>query len=608
MNESSLSAIPSLLAIRPSPFVLLPIMTSPEIALPQPFDPHWTEIAFATSRGRDALGIETLSESLLADMLPGINNQTLRARYYSFWAWALRDFIKDKNARHTQQGFYEWMRSREDMLIFAYLSHGCAGGAAGTCRGREIWQNGKRDVYPLTWRSMKSTRGGAYALYYRGPLAEMNIILPEGEDRRHDALAKPMGVELADAYAEAVAGTLYVRKYLQATQVTREIIEDFTENGCFCQVSRHERERKALIHVFFRFDTPDANAVRRLASLSLFLDIIHQSQGQPLAQDEFRDVFYFWSYSASHPYRPEGNLLEAAQRWRIFQLRQWFVLAIEAPWAYFLRRIEIEPMTEEDFLAELLDWPDLDALAGVLNFTLPDANVHTLTVADFYAAIRDAIPAASQETGPLNFANDLNERHLGNILRHKKNYYDPQIMLGYALVMLVLTYWRAQSWVDQPGWEFLTDKYALGRMPMESYMRHVDRAIDEQWSIARWVQWLYQRYLWQQHRRVVLQKLANSGKDTSRFEYLDLPEHGDFRLARMRAIAPDQPKMNAPRFPSALSIFTDLVLIEPLSNRGYRLLAEAESLLDQFKRYQVPAISRELFDETASDSEGFPSG
>ena len=66
------------------------------IALRGTHDPQWTQAEYKPGGGRDALGIETLSESILSELLPGITNQTRRARYYAFWAWVLRDFIRDK--------------------------------------------------------------------------------------------------------------------------------------------------------------------------------------------------------------------------------------------------------------------------------------------------------------------------------------------------------------------------------------------------------------------------------------------------------------------------------------------------------------------------------
>ncbi len=128
------------------------------------YDPHWTEIEYKRGGGRDFLGIETLSEGILADLLPGINNQTRRARYYSFWAWMLHDFIYDKDATHTQAGFYQWLHRREDALILAYLSHGCGGGAAGTDQGNQRWEDGKATSYPLGWKSLLSVDGSGDGL------------------------------------------------------------------------------------------------------------------------------------------------------------------------------------------------------------------------------------------------------------------------------------------------------------------------------------------------------------------------------------------------------------------------------------------------------------
>lgn len=72
-----------------------------------PYNPRWTEVEYGRGGSRDNLDIETLSESILADLLPGINNQTRRARYYSFWAWVLHRFIFEPDATHSQMGFYE---------------------------------------------------------------------------------------------------------------------------------------------------------------------------------------------------------------------------------------------------------------------------------------------------------------------------------------------------------------------------------------------------------------------------------------------------------------------------------------------------------------------
>ncbi len=46
--------------------------------------------------------------------------------------------------------------------------------------------------------------------------------------------------------------------------------------------------------------------------------------------------------------------------------------------------------------------------------------------------------------------------------------------------------------------------------------------------------------------------------------------------------------MNAPRFPSALTIFLDLDLIEE-DGEGYKLCPDGKNLLEMFRKYRVPA-------------------
>lgn len=566
------------------------------------YDPQWTEIEYKRGGGRDFLGIETLSEGILADLLPGINNQTRRARYYSFWAWMLRDFILDQDASHTQAGFYEWLRRREDALILANLAHGCEGRAAGTDQGDKVWAGGGAASYPLDWKSLLSVDGGSYQLYYRGALEEMNIA-SRSEGSRHDDLTMTIGLALADAYGESVAPAAYVQSYLDATRIRKEDVEDFARYGCLCQLGRYEEERRRLVDAFFRFDTPDVYAVKRLASLRFFLDVVAQSDGQPLDQNAFRAVLYFWSYGDHHPYQPEGNLAGPAQRWRIFQLRQYLVFAVESLWSLFLDRVEIEAMSGEEYLGWLLNDLDLVALANTFELDLPHHNPRELELRVLYEAISAALPAGALSPGPRALQTDLNEQALTRQVGQARSDLNAQVKAGNALLMQALMYWRCQPWRDGPGWIYASDRYAAGRMPIESYLRHIERAFEEGWTVAKWLGWFHHRYLWLQHRRIALEKLISRGKETALFELVDDAPYdgsrnGTTESPRMRGTGKDLPKMNAPRFPSALSIMSDLGIIEPLEGSGFRLRPDGVALLNRFRAYQVPEIEEPDDDET----------
>jgi hypothetical protein len=516
----------------------------------------------------------------------------------------LRDFIRDDKSVHTLAGFYQWLRAREDAFILAYLAHGCNTGSVGTEQGFPIWAGGAPASYPLDWKSLLSVDGGGYQLYCRGPLSELNII-KINDGGLHDDLTKTIGLGLADAFAESVAGTAYVQRYLDATRLTKADIEGFAQHACLCQLHTHDLERRRLVDAFFRFDTPDVAAVKRLETLCLFLDIIAQSEGKDLSELDIRAVLYFWSFPDQRAYQPEGNLLRPAQRWRVFQLRQYFVFAIESFWSLFLNRISTEALSGPEYLGWLLSELDLNPLADEFGLALPSTDPDSLTLQAFYEAIRHALPTGALDPGSASTNTNLNERAVIGPIWHSDTGLNAQIRAGRALAALALMYWRCQPWQQGPGWYLASDRYGAGRLPIEGYLRHVNRAFAEGWSLTRWLDWFHQQYLWLQHRRVVLEKLVARRQDTAKFEVVDgtptdvVTDSVQSSVQRFKGLGSDWPKMNAPRFPSALNILLDLRVVEPAPAGGFQLSADGTALLNRFRSYTIPDSTGHHDDQAA---------
>lgn len=546
----------------------------------KPYDPVWSELEYLPGGARDALRLETAGEGILEDLLPGINTNTNRARYYSFWSWILREFIRDEQAAHNQRGFYDWLRSREDMLILAHLSHAHGTGAAGTTEGKKFWKNGEPDAYPLDWKSLISVSGGAYQLYYRGPLEEMNIVGKDPE-QPHDTLQRPVGVNLADAYGHSVKGTEYISTYPNATQATKHLIEDFAEAGCLCRLPRFPKEREALVNAFFRFDVNDTNALRRLASLCFFLDVIDQAHGAPLHEKATRAVIYFWSYRDDHAYVPEGNLLSPAQRWRVFQLRQYFVFAIECLWALFLAKIHSNYFTPSEYLRWLVSELDLGLVGKRFGASFAESSPDRLTLNEFQESVEVAVSDSRFDPGPAAFQGQPNEHKMYSLLDLRHPAPDANLWAGSALLMLSLMRRRCRDWRGGPGWTYATDRQGSDNLSIETYLRQMDRALEEDWTVAEWLAWSHQRHLWLRHRRVVLQKMLSRREDPSLFTWDENTFYG---------VKVDRPKMNAPRFQSALQIMEDLQLIrsEAQGDLTYDLLPEGKELLQHFRSYSIP--------------------
>jgi hypothetical protein len=539
-------------------------------------DPVWTEPDYLRGEARDALGIETASTTILEGLLPGINTVTNRARYYSFFAWVLHEFIRADLPSHTQRDFFEWLRPREDLLILAHLSHGHQSGAVGTDRGSEVWGDGEQDAYPLDWRSLASSSGGAYQANYSGALEEMAIIDRDGDP--HHALQEPVGLRLAEAYGKAVRNTEYMNRYWRADRVPRSVVEDFAGAGCLCGASRLPEEREALVDAFFRFDAPSKGARRRLASLGFFLDVIDQSRGMPLDLRSIRALLYFWSYGTDHPYVPEGNLVDPAQRWRYFQLRQYYAFSIECLWTLFLATIQGRYLTPDDYLEWLLSEMELTELGERYGVSWPTQDLRELTVRDFRDAVEEAVGVERFAPGPAALGGALNEHALYISLEGQPPNTDATLWCGTGMLMLGLLGRRCLDWRGDAGWSTDADGED-DRLPIEAYLGHVGRAMEEGWTMSRWLSWLHERYLWLQHRRVALEKMMARGRNPALFVW----EEGSFF-----GLAADRPKMNNPRIENAFRILGDLKLIrreDTPDGPTYALTRDGERPLRRFQAY-----------------------
>jgi hypothetical protein len=357
--------------------------------------------------------------------------------------------------------------------------------------------------------------------------------------------------------------------------VPRSVVEDFAESGCLCGVSGNPDERTALVDAFFRFDTTDALARRRLGSLCFLLDLVDQSRGLTLDVHAMRAALYFWSYGRDHRYVPEGRVVEFAQRWRFFQLRQYLVFGMECLWALFLTRVNglsVEPDEYLDWLAEDLDLAQLGDAYGV---DWPTHDLASLTVREFHESAERAAGDEGFSHGVSTLEGDLNEHHLYHLMRRRSLDGDATAWAGSGLLMLCLLRRRCRDWREDAGWG--SDRGGEGRLPAEAYLSAVGRAIEEGWTMDRWLAWFHERYLWLRHRHVALEKMMDRGKDPALFHW----ENG-----RFRGLDWGVPKMNNPRLGNALSILGDLYLVRRVGGEGeasYALTPDGRGLLDRFR-------------------------
>src|SRR5512145_2935363 len=79
--------------------------------------PFWTK-RVATESGRDPLGLSRLGDMLKDELLSGITSNNVRARYYSFYAWALWHIAREDQPA-DENSFVTAFQRRESAMAMA---------------------------------------------------------------------------------------------------------------------------------------------------------------------------------------------------------------------------------------------------------------------------------------------------------------------------------------------------------------------------------------------------------------------------------------------------------------------------------------------------------
>lgn len=555
-------------------------------------DPHWTEADYLAKKTMvDDLGMEAEGRfNLIPRLTPGSTGQTRRARYYSFWTWVLDEFRRDISIEHNSRTFTQYLRRYENAMLLAYLAHDCGGGAVGVEQAGKVWNGGAEAEYNTSdWKAVPSQSRGAYSQSYGAPLEAMNLAQLKGTYR---VPTQPTGVRLAAAFRRSIEDTDYYHRFRDAQSLPRDLIKgEMAQNLCLCRLEDLPEERQTLIDAFFRFDTPDVYCVQRLATLCFFLDVINQSRTARLTEGDFRHLAYFRVYEDGHAYVPEGKLVEPADQWRVLQMQQYYLYAVESLWVIFLCGI----YQEWKYLSECLDWfwqgLDLGELAAEFGLDLPEADPYCLTLEQLLQSIRAALPDNYLDFGPDSRTAALNEANLYQALRATRRRPERQVYGGGAILLLCLIYLRFKPWQAERHqvWELARyqrmnepTRYNQDRLPPAAFIDHVDDALSVDKTLADWVAWLHQYYLILQHKRVALTRLWDEGQDLARFEYDDVT-----RQLYGRGLRP--PRLNGLPWDSALGLLEDLGLIRTIGNRAYELVQpDGKVLLDRFRTYVIP--------------------
>jgi hypothetical protein len=229
--------------------------------------PMWLAPSIDVKEGRDPLGLQTTTQDRLTPrLLPGILELSRQARYFSFHSFLLDRYRSlGMPAEGTSLSTFIKRREWEYGLAVLKCPHNCKTIPVGANALRAMMAQ-QAPPYPRG-ESVESPFGG-YGLYYRSPMAELGIVARTGTMLGD----KPIPVDvlydtdraraLADTFRAAVSETQYVKTWmLTSDPIPLDVLVEYAQVGCLCQLSAHPTERDAVHEALFGenpFDVPAA--------------------------------------------------------------------------------------------------------------------------------------------------------------------------------------------------------------------------------------------------------------------------------------------------------------------------------------------------------------
>lgn len=342
--------------------------------------PKWTKKVVTDLGGRDPLGLSRVSQLITDYLLTGIITTTDRARYYSYYCWALWHIDKE-DVPEKYQMFVDGFRWREAAMALATLINDPEASMVGVKAVRSHLDEAKEEnEINCDFRVLPSNPLGGYGQYYSGCLYYLGLThRPEdGIDR----ITEGEALRLAQCFHAVIEKTPYISKQLfRAASMPLSDLSKSKERLTLDAILEPfaTEERTALVELFFGLNkqTPDESTIFRRHTLAHILYIISEYEkhgslvnAQGLDNYLVYPVYYYDSLwltdKETLAYKPPKTFEISHSFWKQFCLHQFFIQAIEG-----------------------LMYSLLETLSGESEGLKPDEAVSRLLQPEFFLILKD---------------------------------------------------------------------------------------------------------------------------------------------------------------------------------------------------------------------------
>ncbi len=562
-------------------------------------DPAWVAKIYSKDSGEDFLGLRVVQGNITEYLIPGIITITPRARYYSFYSWALMEYAQGHPEGWSLARF---LRRREQIFVLANLAwsemaedHPGTGGMLGSQELGNHWQQHREaEMVPLDTPVVQNylkARHGGYE-NYSGVMRNLDLIR-DREEAAGGLDILPAGIELARAFGAAIEGTVYHRQR-QDLDVSKAVPRSvLVEYGSKCHLSylAKSTDQEPTLEVLFAFASrhmlppPDSKQSTRgnmHGSLGLILDMLaHTTDG--FSDINFREAIAYGLCEDYTRYRPSPVLKPFLAHWQMFQLREAYVFALYALWVYFLRWLKQRgPDTLQGFCADISESVDLAAAGAEIGVSFSAIEPGNCTVASWMQVLLDAsgIPAGDWNGRLIAFAQQsqspLNEHKVTALLNRTPADTLRYFELTWLLLSTLYLRLKGISLLEPAASWFWAQHGGVRRRSMKAFIADIDGYLSESSCLSHAWMGLLRDYIIAQHTITALEKWRDREANTFHFSY----QNGRFGY-----IHSGETGYSASRFRQAFDMLVDLGLVESQLQPGRsRLTPLGQSTLERVRK------------------------
>jgi hypothetical protein len=517
----------------------------------QSLKPFWLSKMYPGKPGRDHLGLGSVSsDQILPTLAPSINVLTFHPRYHSFYVFLLDEFWR----RERSKNYSSWVafyRPREFVFsVGCYLCEKPEHQELKNIVGGQKTSSlaGKRfEKYSTDYHYIDSNLGG-YGLYYRTAMADLGLIFPGGRGLPYpvDVPSKPLGMEVAESFRQAVQDTEYYNKYFldDLTEVPIQVIQEYIHKACLCQLkTTGAPDRKILQNLFLSGGNQEA-AKYRSNTLRFFLDIAKKTDGSELEENDFRQLIYLNHSKKGMSYIPQQDLILTFKRWRLYQAREYYSFAINALWFYITywglkNNGDRISLTISGFMRHIEKYLDFEAVTTHLNIKKGDINSNSSL--DSFLNWIEGLGFEKFALSSINGDTSFNEHDLYELSNSNRT--DPGYMVSSMVMLLAIIFMRVSDtdlW-QQDEWQ-IAKMGSDGRLSMDGFVRSITRMRKSgPITLLETMEWLINKYVIIQHQMVASSKLPDNTfrfrRDGSQLKFFNLENTLAFMNSRFDSIS-----------------------------------------------------------------------